>query len=110
MRTLKYHASLIEDLLAKGYDFIMASRFQSDPLERRFGQYRQMIGGRFLLGITEATSEKIIKHKTLLKDDVDISNILNGNVEHDDSRLYFIMFIFLAAQTKWLHFLRIAEK
>ena len=84
MRTLKYHASLIEDLLAKGYDFIMASRFQSDSLERRFGQYRQMIGGRFLLGITEATSEKIIKHKTLLKDNVDISNVLNGNVEHDE--------------------------
>ena len=39
VRTLKCHASLIEDLLAEGYDFIMTSRFQSDPLERRFGQY-----------------------------------------------------------------------
>ena len=27
MRTLKCHASVIEDLLAEGYDFIMTSRF-----------------------------------------------------------------------------------
>ena len=39
VRTLKCHSSLIEDLLAEGYDFIMTSRFQSDPLERRFSQY-----------------------------------------------------------------------
>ena len=36
-RTLKCHASLIEDLLAEGYDFIMPSRVQNDPLERQFG-------------------------------------------------------------------------
>ena len=27
-------ASLIEDLLGEGYDFVLTSRFQSDPLER----------------------------------------------------------------------------
>ena len=86
MRTLKCHATLIEDLLAEGYDFIMTSRFQSDPLERRFGQYRQISGGRFLVGLREATSsEKIIKLKTLLKDDIDISNIMDSNVEHDEN-------------------------
>ena len=37
--SLKCHAALIKDLLAEGYNFIMASRFQSDPMERRFGQY-----------------------------------------------------------------------
>ena len=64
----------------------MTSRFQSDPLERRFGQYRQMSGGRFLVGLREATSsEKIIKLKTLLKDDIDISNIMDSNVEHDEN-------------------------
>ena len=84
VRTLKCHA--IEDLLAEGYDFIMTSRFQSDPLERRFGQYRQISGGRFLVGLREATSsEKIIKLKTLLKDDIDISNIMDSNVEHDEN-------------------------
>ena len=73
-RTLKCHASLIEDLLAEGYNFIMTSRFQSDPLERRFGQHRQMSGERFLVGLREATlSEKITKLKTILKNNIDIS-------------------------------------
>ena len=86
VRTLKCHASLIEDLLAEGYDFIMASRFQKGPLERRFGQYRQMSGGRFLVGLREATSsEKTIKLKTLLKDDIDISNIMDSNAEHNEN-------------------------
>ena len=86
MRTLKYHASLIEDLVAEGYDFIMKFRFQSDPLERRFGQYRQMSGGNVLVGLREATSsEKIIKLKTLLKDDINIINIIDSNVEHDEN-------------------------
>ena len=86
VRTLRCHASLIEDLFAKEYDFIMTSRFQSDPLDRQFGQYRQMSGGRFLVGLREATSsEKIIKLKTLLKDDIDISNIMDSNVEHDEN-------------------------
>ena len=54
-------------------------------MERRFGQYRQMSGERFLVGLREATSsEKIIKFKTLLKDDVDISNIIDSKVEHDE--------------------------
>ena len=70
-------------MLAEGYNFRMTSRFQSDPLERRFGQYRQMIGGRFLVGLREAASEKIIKLKTLLRDNIDISNIMDSNVEHD---------------------------
>ena len=73
-------------MLAEGCDFIMASRFQSDPLERRFGQYRQVSGGRFLVGLRETTSsEIIIKLKTLLKDDIDISNIMDSNVEHDEN-------------------------
>ena len=54
-------------------------------MERRFGQYRQMNGGRFLVGLREATSsEKIIKFKTLLKDDIDISNIIDSKVEHNE--------------------------
>ena len=49
-------------------------------------EYRQMSDGRFLVGLREATSsEKIIKLKTLLKDDIDISNIMDSNVEHDEN-------------------------
>ena len=56
-----------------GYDFILTAHFQSDPLERRFGQYRQiMSGGRFLGGLKETISGKIIKIKSLLKEGIDI--------------------------------------
>ena len=62
----------------------MTSKVQRNPLESRFGQYRQMSGGWFLTGLREATSsEKIIKLKTLLKDGIDISNIMDYNVEHE---------------------------
>ena len=45
-----------------------------------------MSGGRFLVVLREATSsEMIIKLKTLLKDDIDISNIMDSNVEHDEN-------------------------
>ena len=73
VRTLLCLASLIEDLLGEGYDFVLTSRFQSDPLEKRFGQYRQMSSGRFLVGLRDViSSEKIIKIKSLLKEDLDI--------------------------------------
>ena len=46
-RTLLCHAALIEESIEEGYRYILTSRFQSDPLERRFGEYRQMSRGRF---------------------------------------------------------------
>ena len=64
----------------------MTSKFQSDPLERRCGQYRQMSGGRFLVGLREATSsEEIIKLKILLKYGINISNVMDSNVELDEN-------------------------
>ena len=61
-RTLRCTASLIEDMLSEGYEYVLTSRFQSDPLERRFSQYRQLSGGRFLVGLREVnSSEKILK-------------------------------------------------
>lgn len=85
IRTLYCHADLLEDLLREGYKYVLTSRLQSDPLERRFGQYRQMSGGRFLVGLREATSsEKIIKIKTLLKEGVSIDeNVQEENTEQD---------------------------
>ena len=57
--TLRSHVMLIGDLFADGYDFILTSRLQSDPIERRFSQYRSMSGGRFLVSLREvSTSEK----------------------------------------------------
>ena len=70
IRTFLCHAALIEELSDEGYR-ILTSRFQSDPLERRFGQYRQMSGGRFLVGLRDVTHpEKIIRLKSLLKGDI----------------------------------------
>ena len=68
IRTLRSHASLYEDLLNEGYDYVLTARLQSDPLERRFGQYRHMSGGRFLVSLKDTCSEKILKLKRLLKE------------------------------------------
>ena len=35
-------AALIEDLLREGYKYVLTARFQSDPLEKRYGQYLLM--------------------------------------------------------------------
>ena len=51
--TLRAQSYLIEDLLSEDFDFVMVSRLSSDPIERRFSQYRQMSGGRFLVGLRE---------------------------------------------------------
>ena len=49
--TLNATPSLIEDHLSGGYKYVLTTRFQSDPLERRFSKYRQMSGGRFLVAL-----------------------------------------------------------
>ena len=69
MRTLRCQAALIEDLLeTQQYEYVLTARFQSDPLEKCFGQYRQMSGGRFLVSLREVrSSEKILKLKSLIK-------------------------------------------
>ena len=52
---------------------MLTARFQSDPLEKRYGQYRQMSGGRFLVGLKDVVfSEKILKIKSLVKEGLDI--------------------------------------
>ena len=72
-RTLLCQASLIEDLLEENYEYILTARFQSDPIERRFGQYRQMSGGRFLVSLKDVIySEQIIKIKSLTKEGIDL--------------------------------------
>lgn len=71
IRTLKAQASLIEDLLSEGYEFVVPRRFQSDPLEKRFSRYRQMSGGRFLVSLREVlSSERIIAISSLLKENI----------------------------------------
>ena len=72
-RTLRCHASLIDDLLAEGYNFVLTARFQTDPMERRFGQYCQISGGHFLVSAKDVNcSEKIVNIKSLIKERIDI--------------------------------------
>ena len=83
-RALLCLALLIEDLLGEGYHFVLTSKFQSDPSERRFGQYQEMNGGRFLVGLRDVTSfEEIIKIKSLLKEDLDIDNVKVENANDE---------------------------
>ena len=50
------------------FDFVLLGYFQTDNLESRFGQYRQMYGGNRLISVQELTeSEKKLKIKSLLK-------------------------------------------
>ena len=72
--TLKCIASLIEDLLIeKEYKYVLTSRFQTDCLELRFSKYRQMSGGRFLIGLREMqVSERILSTVSLLKASINI--------------------------------------
>ena len=76
VKTLRAQAALIDELLNEdGYIFVMTGRLQSDPLERRFSQYRQMSGGRFLVSLCEVEhSEKILKCRSLIKAGIDIED------------------------------------
>ena len=62
---------LIDELLNDGYDYILTARLQSDPIERRFSQYRQMSGGRFLVSLREVrNTERILSCRSLIKNDI----------------------------------------
>ena len=93
--TLRATASLIEDLLSEGYKYILTARFQTDPLELRFSKYRQMNGGRFLIGLRELlNSERILATRSLLKEDINVwkedlqpSNDIFNELESDVKEL-----------------------
>ena len=69
--SLRAQASLIEDLLSEGYQYVLTVRFQSDALERRFSRYRQMSGGNFLVSLREVnSSEKILLLRTMVKEGI----------------------------------------
>ena len=75
IRTLRAQSMLVKDLLSEGYEYILVIRFQSDLLERRFSQYRQMSGGLFLVSLREVLdSEKILACRSLVMEDIDFWN------------------------------------
>ena len=67
---------LIYELIRDGFHYVLTRRLQTDPLERRFSQYREMSGGRFLVSLTEILrSEEITTYQHLLKRDIDFSGL-----------------------------------
>ena len=89
--TLRCTADLIEDLLDEDYSFVLTARFQTDPLERRFSQYRQMSGGRFLVGLRELqSSERVLKMRSLIKEDIDFwkEDVMPTDVFDSDVKLF----------------------
>ena len=69
--TLRSQADLLDELLIDDHKYILTARLQSDPIERRFSQYRQLNGGHFLVNLREVeTSEKILLCQTLLKENI----------------------------------------
>ena len=92
IKTLKSSANLCDDLLKEGYTYNLTSCFQSDLLERRFSKYRQMSGGCFLIGLREVeSSEKILKIKSLMKEDINYWE-LNLKPEFSQDLLFEIDF------------------
>ena len=78
--TLRCTANLIEELLLEGYRSVLTANFQTDPLESRFSRYRQMNGGRFLVGLREVTTtEKIIKITQILKAEMNFWELKPSN-------------------------------
>ena len=67
IQTLKAQSNLISELHDDEFAFVIPRRFQNDPLEKRFAQYRQMNGGRFLVSMWGVeSSEKIWLIRSLI--------------------------------------------
>ena len=73
----------IDELLIDGYDYILTARLQSNPIERRFPQYRQMSGGRFTVSLREVrNTERILSCCSLIKNDI---NFCKDNLQQPES-------------------------
>ena len=95
MTTLRATAALAYDLLNEGYEYVLTSKFQSDPLERRYGNLRSMSGGRFLVSLTE---ERILLLTSVIKEDINFwEHDLYGNKDLTESWQHFKKYIFIFA-------------
>ena len=88
INTLRLQAMLIDELLNDGYDYILTARLQSDLIERRFSQYRQMSGGRFLVSLREVrNTERILSCRSLIKNDINFwkEDLQQPEINEDES-------------------------
>ena len=64
---------------------MITARLQSDPVERRFSQYRQMSGSRFLENLQEVlNSERILRYRSLIKQNINfwVEDITSENLQY----------------------------
>ena len=81
-------ADLTTDLFNYGYQYVITGRLQTDPLERRFSQYRQMSGGRFFVSLNEIyRSETIIKLKTYLEKNIELTTVTSPITDEESIEL-----------------------
>ena len=79
---------LADELLNDGYDFVLRSRLQSGPIERRFSQYCQMSGERFLVSLREVlNTERILSCRSLIKNDINFwkEDLQQPEINEDES-------------------------
>ena len=70
---MRSQAALIKDLLNENYHYALPARFQSDPLEKRFSQYKEMSGGNFLVCLKEVQdTEKTRICRLLYEEQIDL--------------------------------------
>ncbi len=69
IQTTKTSVEVAEELLQRDdMNFVLLGFLQSDPIERRFGWYRQLAGGNYFISIRQILeAEKSIRLKSLLK-------------------------------------------
>ena len=65
--TLRSQSQMINNLLEEGYSYVRVGRMQSDPMDRRFLQYRQVNWGHFLVRNEVTNFEKILLCRSLVK-------------------------------------------
>ena len=69
--TFKGMADLAEHLIEKkGMKKVLLGKFSSDPIEKRFGQFRQLSGANFFISVKQLLdAEKRIRVLSLIRDD-----------------------------------------
>lgn len=76
-------------LTKKDFNYVLLGKIQSDPIERRFGRYRQMSGANFFISLKQVLdSEKKIRIYSCLKhSDISITQMKTLRQENTTSTL-----------------------
>ncbi len=69
IQTTKASIEVAEELLTRDeIEYVLLGNLQSDPIERRFGWYRQLAGGNYFISVRQILeAEKSIRLKSLVK-------------------------------------------